>query len=496
MGSITQLLSVRSNRIKRITAIISLTALLILTCGNIIANASVSILAENMAVISTDGQTYNVRSLRVTNSKERYISLADMSVVLKNTDRPFTITWSGNDISVSRGSVTERSSTGSFSSEDMASSIRSNMASGKITVDGIDSSYAYVIDERGGSKDGYMRMTDFVMMADVEMYFDEAWHVKTDRGFHVSKEQLASSGYFDGLDGALIGDATTGEIYFEQNGDEVLEIASTTKLITYTIIKDALANGEIHESDMVTISPEASRISKSEDGAIEYEVGQQVPVSELIIAMLLPSSNESAYAMAEYVAGSESAFIERMYAKLEELGIYDASIYNCHGLPIHTDDAVAAKIQNIMSPEDMFKVVCNIMEYYPETTEITSMKNADLEVAGASVKNTNGVLKNMPEANGLKTGTTSKAGSCLVASCNDTNEAGETHTLVAIVYGAESNTARISYGELMLRLAKQEFKEGVETSGESTTVVESATVDPKKLLNQIMKNARNKGIIE
>ena len=141
-----------------------------------------------------------------------------------------------------------------------------------------------------------------------------------------------------------------------------------------------------------------------------------IPVRELIIAMLLPSSNESAYAMAEYVSGTEEAFVERMKDKLDEIGVYDAELYNSHGLPVYEDNAYSSKNQNRMSAEDMFRVVCHIFGNYPEITDITSMKNYKLEYAGDTVKNTNGLLKNMKEVTGLKTGTTTKAGACLVAS--------------------------------------------------------------------------------
>lgn len=458
--------------------------------------AAVTLKGDNITVETASGESFNVRTLLVSDGFERYISLSDMSVVLRSTSKPFTVSYSGSDVTIQKGAATDRNSTGTFSAEDAAVSRKLNPPSGAITVNGSETSYSCIMDDLGGGKDCYMRMTDFVMMADIYMNYDGVWHADADKGFHVTVDELLESGYFEAIDAALIGDATTGDIFFDYEGDTVLEIASTTKLITYAVIKDALTNGEIHESDMVTISENVSRLSKSEDGVIEYETGKQVPVSELIIAILLPSSNESALAMAEHICGSEAAFVDRMRAKLEEIGVYDATLFNCHGLPVFTDGAVIAKNQNRLSARDMFSVVCHIMEYYPEITEITSMKNADLEVAGAFVKNTNGVLKNLPNCNGLKTGTTTKAGACLVASCNDTNASGEEHTLVAIIYGAENNAARVSYGELLLRLAMQEFKEGPSVTGTSGISSADNTVDPNKLLNKIMKNARSKGLIE
>lgn len=481
---------------EKIIVLLLLMSLLIGTTGVIDTNAASIIRGENITVVTGQGESFNVRSLVVSDGKDRYISLSDMSVVLKNTSKPFTITWSGSDISVKKGVASERTSTGSFSEEDVLQTRKLNPPSGKITVDDVETAYSSINDDLGGNKDCYMRMIDFAMMTDVYLYKDETWHVDADKGFYVSKDQLVESGYFHGIDAALIGDATTGEIFFDFEGDTVLEIASTTKLISYAVIMDAISSGEIHATDMVTISEEASRLSKSEDGNIEYEVGDQIPVSELLIAILLPSSNESALAMAEHICGSEAAFVERMNSKLESIGVYDAQIYNSHGLPIYTDDGINAKNQNRLSAKDMFMVVCHILEYYPEITDITSMKTAELAVAGASVKNTNGVLKNLPNANGLKTGTTTKAGACLVATCLDTNSAGEEHTLVAILYGAENNAARVSYGELLLRLAMQEFKEGPSVSGTNGIVTMSASTDSKKLLNQIMKNARKKGLIQ
>ena len=185
-----------------------------------------------------------------------------------------------------------------------------------------------------------------------------------------------------------------------------------------------------------------------------------------------------------------------MKDKLDEIGVYDAEIYNSHGLPVYEDNAYSSKNQNRMSAEDMFRVVCHIFGNYPEITDITSMKNYKLEYAGDTVKNTNGLLKNMKEVTGLKTGTTTKAGACLVASCRGTNGEGETHNLTAILFGAESNTARISYGELLIHLAMQEFEEGTYKDSLEGFITFNDTPDAKKLLAAVLKNARLKGLIE
>ena len=139
-------------------------------------------------------------------------------------------------------------------------------------------------------------------------------------------------------------------------------------------------------------------------------------MQDLLFGALLPSSNECALCLAETVAGSEETFVQRMNQKALDLGLSQTFFYNCHGLPSYTEDSIPAKRQNRMSAEDMFRLVSYLLKVYPQITDITSLENATLQSLNLEVRNTNPLLHNLPEVTGLKTGTTNKAGACLVTS--------------------------------------------------------------------------------
>ena len=264
---------------------------------------------------------------------------------------------------------------------------------------------------------------------------------------------MESYGYFDGFNTVVVGDATTGEIFYGYDMETAYPIASTTKLMTYLLTMDAISSGAISENDMVIISEEAARLSNSQDGAVAMESGWNIPVSELILGALLPSSNECALSLAECVGGTEEAFVEMMNNKAEELGMTTAKFFNSNGLPIYTDEVIAAKTQNKMSGLDMFRMCSHIINTYPQVKDITSLKTARMETLKRDLKNTNGLLYNMPEVNGLKTGTTDRSGACLISSLTVQGADGP-HDIIVVVLGAENSQSRIRYSELMARYAK------------------------------------------
>ena len=179
---------------------------------------------------------------------------------------------------------------------------------------------------------------------------------------------------------------------------------------------------------------------------------------------LLPSSNECALCLAEAVAGSEEAFVQMMNQKANELGLSQAVFFNCNGLPVYTQDPVPAKIQNCMSAEDMFRLVSYLLRVYPQVTDITSLQSASLDSLGIEVDNTNPLLYNMSEVTGLKTGTTNKAGACLVTSLTADNGSME-HDLAVIVLGTEDSVERGRVSGLLAKYALDVFYNGDNQTG-------------------------------
>jgi len=228
--------------------------------------------------------------------------------------------------------------------------------------------------------------------------------------------------------------------------------------MSYLLFAEALADGRMAMTDLVKISPEASALSRSADGIIPMDAGKQVPVSELMDGMLLASSNESALALAEYLCGSEAAFVEQMNRRAEELGYRSARFYTPHGLPVYTRSAVTAKLQNCMSAMELFKLCRLLLTQYPELTEITRQKFARLESLEYTTANSNPLVFNLEGVDGLKTGSTNRAGYCLAASMPVTH-GGDTHEIVLILLGAETAELRGQAAEILLRAAQRHYEQ-------------------------------------
>ena len=232
--------------------------------------------------------------------------------------------------------------------------------------------------------------------------------------------------------------------------------------------------------DSVTVPAEAAALSRSEDGVIAMTAGQITSVPDLLRGMLLPSSNECALALAVHLDGSEAAFVERMNRKAREIGLSNAAVfYNCHGLPSFTDDLAATKVQNRMTARDMFLLCSHLLHTYPAITEITSLKEARLETLTTSVGNSNPLLYNVPGVVGLKTGTTNMSGLCLVTAMVAEDQQGVTHTLLAMEFGAEDGTVRVTLSEELLRYGVEKLRSGTAPAADPGTASPEAPQEEK-----------------
>ena len=131
---------------------------------------------------------------------------------------------------------------------------------------------------------------------------------------------------------AVLMDAATGTVLIEKNAHERLAPASVTKIMTLLLVMEALDEGRITMDDMVTTSEAAAAKGGSQ---VYLEVGEQMSMDEMLKSVVVSSANDCATALAEHVAGSEAAFVERMNARAAELGMQDTHFVNCTGL----DDA-------------------------------------------------------------------------------------------------------------------------------------------------------------
>lgn len=430
-----------------------------------------------------------VKTLDYGYDNNTYFSLRDIAVILRDTDKSFSLTVTKNSISMNTDAVytpvgVENSPWENSENPDI--SLRRN----EFTLNGQKVFYyTLIMALPSGDYDCFMMAADVAMIldADISVPGTGILQINTQAPFSISPSALEQSGYFYGVNGVLAGDASTGEIYYKYQSGTAYPIASTSKLMTCLLTMDALAAGQISLDQTVTVSEAVRTLSASSDGVIPFEDGQQITVQELLIGTLLPSSNECALCLAETIAGSEEAFVRMMNQKASDLGLSHAVFYNSHGLPSFTQDSIPAKRQNRMSAEDMFRMVSYLLKVYPQVKDITSMQEASLPSVELEVRNSNPLLRNMSEVTGLKTGTTNKSGACLVTSL--TADDGLTaHDLVVVVLGTEDSIERGRVSGLLARYALQTFSFGTEEP-DSETVPENLPKNAEAAVNWILQAA-------
>lgn len=414
--------------------------------------------------VQTDtGAICTVKTLDHDYDHNTYFSLRDIAMVLRDTDKCFSLDITKNAVSLNMGN--NYTSVGVENvpwenDENPDISLRRN----EFKVNGQNVFYyTLILRLPSGHYDCFIMAADLAMILDVDITVpgEDALEIHTQEPFCVSPAALEQAGYFYGVNGVLVGDATTGEIYYTYQSDEPFPIASTSKLMTCLLTMEAISAGQITPEMQIIVSEAAQALAVSNDGVIPLEAGGQITVRELLLGALLPSSNECALSLAETVAGSEETFVRMMNDKAQELGLSQAVFFNSHGLPSYTEDPVPAKRQNRMSAEDMFRLVTYLLRVYPQITDITSRQEATLESLDLEVRNSNPLLRNMPEVTGLKTGTTNRAGACLVTSLTAGDGLAE-HDLVVIVLGTEDSIERGRVSGLLARYALQAYYTGME----------------------------------
>ena len=231
---------------------------------------------------------------------------------------------------------------------------------------------------------------------------------------------------------AILMEKSTGNILYESNPDERLPIASVTKVMTMLLIMEAVDSGKISLDDMVTVSENAMSYGGS---TMFLETGEQLTVNDMLKGIAVASANDGCVAMAEHLAGSESAFVDMMNEKAKELGMENTHFMNTNGLD-EDDHYSSARDVAIMSRELMkHETIFNYTSIWMDT-----LRGGKFQLA-----NTNKLIRFYDGANGLKTGSTSKALCCLSAAAkrNDMQ-------LIAVVLGAPTSAERFASAKSLL----------------------------------------------
>lgn len=232
---------------------------------------------------------------------------------------------------------------------------------------------------------------------------------------------------------AILVDLGTGAVLYEKNADEQRAIASITKVMTLLLTFQALEAGRVQLTDVVPVSEHAYGMGGSQ---IWLEPGEQLTLEEMLKAICISSANDAAVAVAEYIGGSEDAFVQQMNAEAARLGMTGTHFENACGLD-ETGHLSTARDVAVMSRE--------MLLHHTEIADYCTIWTDTLRGGETQLVNTNKLLRSYQGITGLKTGTTGGAGVCISASAERDGLG-----LVAVILGAPSSKDRFDAARTLL----------------------------------------------
>lgn len=225
---------------------------------------------------------------------------------------------------------------------------------------------------------------------------------------------------------AVLMEAKTGKILYEKNADEGLPPASVTKIMTLLLVMEAIEQGKLDWGDMVTASAHACSMGGSQ---IYLKENERMSVEDMVKSVVIASANDAALALAEHIAGNEKSFVEMMNEKALQLDMLNTKFENTNGLDDTTlNHYTSARDIAIMSKE---------LIRHEKILEYSSIWMDTIRDGAFGLTNTNRLVRFYSGCNGLKTGSTAKAGFCVSATAQR-----DGMTLICVVMGAENRDTR------------------------------------------------------
>jgi len=242
---------------------------------------------------------------------------------------------------------------------------------------------------------------------------------------------------------AILMERDTGKVLYEKNANEELPPASMTKIMTMLLIMEAIDQGKLSWNEKIRTSEYAASMGGSQ---IFLEPGEEMTTKEMLRGIAIGSGNDAAVAMAERIAGSEQAFVEKMNEKAKELGLKHTHFENTTGLPVkgHYSTAydMAIMAKELLKYEDITKFTGMYESYLRENTDKKFW-----------LVNTNKLVRFYPGVDGLKTGFTSEAKYCLTATAQK-----DGMRVIAVVFGAPTSKDRNAQVTKMLDYAYSQYE--------------------------------------
>lgn len=232
---------------------------------------------------------------------------------------------------------------------------------------------------------------------------------------------------------AILIEQNSGQILYEHNIHEQLRPASVTKIMSILLIMEQIDSGKLLYTDKITCSENATSMGGSQ---IWLDSTEQLTVDEMLKAICVVSANDCVVALAEHIAGTQSAFVNMMNAKAKELGMNDTVFKNCHGLD---EDG------HLTSSYDIALMSRELLTKHPDIIKYTTIYMDSLRDGKSQLVNTNKLIRTYNGITGLKTGSTSHALYNLSASATRDNL-----SLIAVIMKAPSTKVRFAEAKLLL----------------------------------------------
>lgn len=231
---------------------------------------------------------------------------------------------------------------------------------------------------------------------------------------------------------AVLMERETGTVLYESHSHDKLEPASVTKIMTLLLVMEAIDGGTVRLEDVVTVSSSAAAMGGSQ---VYLKEGEQMTVDELLKAVAVVSANDAAVALAEHLAGSEAAFVERMDRRAAELGMKDTNFVNCTGLPA---------AGHLTSAYDI-ALMSRALMAHPKIRDYTTIWMDTIRGGQFQLSNTNKLVRFYSGCTGLKTGSTDSALYCLSATAER-----EGMELIAVVLKSPTSQKRFDGARALL----------------------------------------------
>ena len=265
-------------------------------------------------------------------------------------------------------------------------------------------------------------------------YSNYIWSSSLDSVYTNSTEEKSVDNSLNLESGAaVLIEQNSGKVLYEKNMHEQLRPASVTKVMTILLIMEAIDSGKINYDTQIPCSENASSMGGSQ---IWLDTTETLSVNDMLKAICVVSANDCTVAMAEYLEGSQEAFVQKMNEKAKELGMNDTCFKNCHGID---EDG------HITSAYDIALMSKELLSKHPDITKYTTIYMDSLRDGKSELVNTNKLIRTYNGITGLKTGSTSLALYNLSASATR-----DDLSLIAVIMKAPTTKLRFAEAQKLL----------------------------------------------